>query len=663
MDFRRAITWNEALPAFAVCAVLSTGALLHLALAPAAVAAWWGRMLYPGADIPVYRATRVRVSPRESLLLRGGDLEVAVLTEGRAVDRAVLHFRVGASSWTSIALAPPFHHRLQGLSETTQFYATAGDGQSDRGIARVVDPPAVIGLRLRYHFPAYMGRPDQLLSGVSGVLSIPAGTRVELAMTASKPLHTATLEFGNRSVLLQPDGAQVSGAVTLWSDTRVRVRLQDTEGFAGAAPQTVEFHAVPDAAPVVQIEQPAGDEDVVSDASVPLHVTAADDYGLHRLWITHRLEAASAAAAQLPLADGERTRRGLDARARWNLAALSLRPGDVLLYRAAADDFDDLSGPHTGQSAEQRLRIVDRAEMERRLADGWAEWDQQLAQVIQEQTAARSALLAARTPAALAEAERRQRDLAPRADDLSRRAGELAEMARTNHLAAEATIARQERAGGELGQIATRAMPAAADLIRESASQPGRRAGAAALQMDIERRLAALRRQAQPDTDLEALARRAEELARAQAELEGQSQRLLPQTLGMNLGEVAQAQRGSLMRNLPGTNGAAADHRAVRGHPGSGGAGGAGARGHGVPFHAGSGRCRSGRDRPRRKFRATSWRAPLPASKRWPRTCARWLRSCAARRRARTGRRRRPSSRRWRGRCGSSSRCCSSTQS
>jgi hypothetical protein len=235
-------------------------------------------------------------------------------------------------------------------------------------------------------------------------------------------------------------------------------------------------------------------------------------------------------------------------RARWNLGVLSLRPGDVLLYRAEADDFDDLRGPHTGLRGEQRLRIVDRAEMERRLADGWAEWDQQLAQVIKEQAAAQTAVRAAHTPADLAEAERRQRDLAPRADDLSRRAAELAEMARTNHLAAGETIARQERVGGELAAIAGRAMPEAADRIRDSVSQPQRRTEATALQAGIERRLTALRRQAQPETDLEALARRAEELARAQAELEGQSQRLLPETLGMALSELAAAQRGSLAR-------------------------------------------------------------------------------------------------------------------
>src|SRR5206468_12831799 len=126
-------------------------------------------------------------------------------------DRAALHFRVGSGTWSQIALRPPFHHRLLGLTETTQFYATAGDGQSDRGIARIVDPPGLAGLRLRYRFPGYMARPDQTASGVSGTLNVPAGTRIELALTASKPLQFASLEWGAHQAGLSVDRASASG--------------------------------------------------------------------------------------------------------------------------------------------------------------------------------------------------------------------------------------------------------------------------------------------------------------------------------------------------------------------------------------------------------------------------------------------------------------------
>jgi hypothetical protein len=553
LDFRRAVSPREALPALVTCGVLAVVALVHGVLAPAAVAAWWGRMTHPGADIPVYRDTRVRIAPRQALLLRGGDLTVTVGTEGKPVDRAQLHFRVGGGSWTKVALREPFRHRLQGLADTAEYYATAGDGQSDRGIARVVDPPAVVGLRLRYRYPEYMARPAQEVTGVSGILSVPLGTHVELTATASKPLASAVMDGAARPVSLAVEGAAASGTATILSDTVLSLRLRDTDGFDGRAPRGVEFHAVPDNAPEVRLEKPQGDMDVVSDAAVPLMAGASDDNGVRRLWLSHRRETggrqpAKETGSRLALAEGAPTRRGVEVQARWNLSTLNLRPGDQVVYRAEADDYDNLRGPNVGQSPEQRLRIVDRAEMERRLAEGWQEWDRQLGDVIQAQTEARAALRAARTPAALAEAERRQRELAPRAEELSRRAGELAEMARTNRLSAEATVARQERAAAELGQIAQQAMPEAADRIRQSATQPAQRPVAAARQAEISRQLEALRRQAQPETDLEALARRAEELARAQVELQVQSQRLLPETLGLTAGELGGGQRGELVR-------------------------------------------------------------------------------------------------------------------
>ena len=50
-----------------------------------------------------------------------------------------------------------------------------------------------------------------------------------------------------------------------------------------------------------------------------------------------------------------------------------------------------------------------------------------------------------------------------------------------------------------------------------------------------------------PPAYLEALARQAEELARAQAELQGQSKRLLPDTLGLTPPELAAGQRDVLV--------------------------------------------------------------------------------------------------------------------
>src|SRR5207249_1024183 len=113
---------------------------------------------------------------------------------------------------------PPFRHRLQDLTETISFYATAGDGQSDAGIARVVDAPAVVRLRLRYRFPGYMAQADEVVAGVSGRLSVPAGTQVAVDFTASKSLQAASLEGGVRPAALAVQGETGSGAATIWAD-------------------------------------------------------------------------------------------------------------------------------------------------------------------------------------------------------------------------------------------------------------------------------------------------------------------------------------------------------------------------------------------------------------------------------------------------------------
>jgi hypothetical protein len=548
--------------------------LLHQALFPEAMASWWQRMARPYAGVPVYRSTRVQVEPREAVLLRGGSLAVRVGTEGRPVREARVKFRFGDGPWSTVRLTrAPFVHRFAGLTEPVSFYATAGDGQSDVGHARVVDPPAVVNVALLMRYPSYMRRPEERLSGPSGALQAPAGTRVAVRLTANKPLRSAELRLGGRSLgAWSVDGASAGGGFVVTRDTSYGFRLRDTDGFENALAIEYPIRAVPDATPEVRIERPTGDRELVANGSLPLEGEARDDYGVNTLRLAYRVErqtplpqplsprgregksgSKETGSPHLTLAQGGPRVRSVPASVRWNLGALALKPGDAVRYRLEADDFDTLTGPHVGRSVEYRIHVVDPQEMEQRLAEQREELQRLLERLITEQREARAQVAALQrqraSPESIAAAESRQRALAQQAAEAAARLRELSQALENNRMASEQELAAQAQAQQALSQLAQQAMPQAADRMaaaRNAADPRQELAEAMRQQEEILRQMEQLRRGVSPMDDLARLAAWAERLAQVELELRRRTERLLPGTLGLSRSELPRDARATL---------------------------------------------------------------------------------------------------------------------
>jgi hypothetical protein len=553
-------------------ALMTAIALLHVQIMPEAMRAWWLRMTNPYGGVPVYRNTRVRVEPRHAVVLRGTVLPVRVTTEGRAVDHATLRFRFGDGPWSTVRLSQaPFTHKFTGLTDEVSFYALAGDGRSDTGQVRVTDAPTVIGIDGRYRFPAYMSRPDEQVSGASGTLRAPIGTRVALTLRANKALERCdrisdqrpTTTSSDQRPTQRPapersdpwaiDDDAARGDLLVRTNTTVEFALKDREGFANMQPVTVAIQAVRDRAPEVRIERPGGDRELVPDGGLAIEGNARDDYGVRSVRIRYTVEGSAPRSGSLTLAQGDRTQRGVEAAARWNLGSLALKPGESVRYHLEADDWDNITGPNIGRSSEYRIRVIDRSEMEQRLAELRQDLQRALETLIRDQRAAREQVEALRraraSREAIAAAEARQRALAQQAAEAAARLAELSQALESNRMASPQELAAQEAARRALSQLANQAMPQAADRMQQAqnASNPqSDLAAASEQQAEILRQLENLREATRPEDDLQRLAAWAARLAQAERDLRSATERRLPQTLGLSRSELSAEQRTAL---------------------------------------------------------------------------------------------------------------------
>jgi len=534
---------------------------LHLVFAGPAFAAFLSRMALN--NTPVWRDTRVQVDPLRTKVLKGSDLQVGIHQEGRSMDRARLHFRIGETGrWNGADLKvgkdQNFTHRFASLTETMTYYATAGDGISDKGIVEVVDPPAIVGAKLKLEYPAYMERKPVSLTAESGGIAAPVGTRVTLDLKANKPLDEALMVLGKAApAAWTVNGEQVAGAIIVKGNGQYTLRLKDTDGFTAPDPQSFPIKAIPDQAPEVQLLDPTGDLEVVPDARVPLAIRATDDYGVANVRAPYQVEGRK--PVTLPAGTGGRQKKELALDNEWNLGALNLKPGDTVRYHIEATDFDDLNGPHVGKTSEYQIRIIDRGEAERQYAEQQAEILQQLGDLIKEQKGTRAEVEAQRNAArpnaeAIAGAEDRQRAAATSASDLGRRVAELNRKAQINNLAAKSDLEAQQAARAGLDKLSREAMPDAANKI--GGAQPQAQSNpqgakselgqASQQQQQILQELNRIAGQMRPANEMERMAERFNRLAQEQRAILGQTDKLLPETLGKSMNELTPQQRAQL---------------------------------------------------------------------------------------------------------------------
>ena len=281
-------------------------------------------------------------------------------------------------------------YRFSNLQRSFRFRVVGGDDDTMLwNYVTVINPPAVEDLRLDIHPPEYMQWPVESVTGSFRVLQ---GSRVtmqgELDRVAARVFLVTEEENRRRrrALLLDPDGQRFSLPLNAPFDWMIEepcrywIEVEDENQLVGVSQDQWEVRIVTDLAPVVSLESPTRQHQVLALAVVPLRVTARDDFGLSSLDL-YFLQSDAGEMKESPVAlwrraesDDRLASTGFQGPGpvpdkqsvlyRWELASLpGLHPGAWIEYRVVATD----SKGQVTESAAQRLDLISRNELDQKI--------------------------------------------------------------------------------------------------------------------------------------------------------------------------------------------------------------------------------------------------------------------------------------------------------
>jgi len=280
-----------------------------------------------------------------------------------------------------------FEYRFAAVLQPFQYYIEVGDSRSE--VYTVSVRPYVRLRRMEhvYHYPAYTGLGTRTVPNPSGPIRVPVGTVVEVNIEVVEPVPQVLLEFadGRRLAMEQVARCRYAAKMAVKSADRYAIVFASAEGrpvarlpMRAGQEALVKLNglrlsagdgsfwpivAVPDLPPRVRLIEPVAEISAALGQSVPVVVSARDDYGLSGLKVLARLaDAGQADRRELASRNSFSDRRNARLTCRLILDPQRYVVGQVIEVWAEATDnrsLPDGLGPQTGRSNVARIRIVE----------------------------------------------------------------------------------------------------------------------------------------------------------------------------------------------------------------------------------------------------------------------------------------------------------------
>ena len=295
--------------------------------------------------------------------------------------------REGSPTWHSLEMHRSlteilYSATIENVDRALQYYITSKEVASEKYQIRVNREPGVKQFQMQLNSPAYTQLPPQTLEANVGDIYALFGTEVVFTGDSNKPLASAYLDFeesedvsleitesgeiGARRGTGDGTATRIDGTFIAKKSENYSIRLIDAEnGLTNRNPIRYTVNVIKDAAPDVDIIEPARDS-VLDDAMfVEIKVEATDDYGIQALQLVYRVEREDAVEVNVPLKQWEplAAQQSVFVTYTWDVDAVGMFPGETLAYYVQALDTDNISGPNVGKSLTYTLRFPSLSEM------------------------------------------------------------------------------------------------------------------------------------------------------------------------------------------------------------------------------------------------------------------------------------------------------------
>jgi len=430
---------KRALRLAALALLLALAPLLALRLAtPEAFDRVAERLLHPARELPPWSPLDFELEPGTPRALYGGELELAATVTGAPLE-APVECLVRVAGRDPIQRLPTFREseqrfsrKLESLTEPVEVAFAVGRARSPWTPVEILLQPKVLGGRVIIDPPAHVEREPAEMPLDSNQIAALEGATLTLELHSNRPLSTHPLHLDPPASGEQtPAAREIEGELvaadriayrwTVATGGTLTATLHDVRGTPAAAPLELSLRAVPDAAPVVELNSPPRMMLATPDTRIPLEGRAEDDHGLARLRLVRTLQGFRDRARVIA---PSLRQKSYEFDSQLELGRLGVEPGQTLeLYLEAADHNPSLLGQ--GASPLSRVRVISEDEYATLLRNRTTleEFGARFNAIARELKAARESLEALRD-AADAEAAA---DAAGQAAAAQRRAAELFE--------------------------------------------------------------------------------------------------------------------------------------------------------------------------------------------------------------------------------------------
>jgi collagen type III alpha len=359
---------------YAVASPKSISLLRPLTLAEASVATRTTiRSVRPG-NVSVAAGAKVEVIADLSGVMPQEVFVLYSTEDQRFVDESLLMRSEGGETRFRAILAG---EQDRGVRQSLQYRIVAGDSQSESYTLSVEPPPTAQVTQLTCKYPPYMGLPDR--TEPSGNIDAWEGTELTILAESSVPVETARIEFSDtadfirRAEEVRLTVRQTSLTATFKLPTRedgtfpefYRIAVTDSQGRSDPEPTVYTVRGRKDQPPAVRLLDPVRDQEVPSNATVPLLIEAEDpDFMIRTVNLHYEINGTPAPRDEIIFDEFE---SGLQKKVirTWDFSIqnMKLKPGDAVRFYISARDNKPPLG-NRARTGDLQFTVIDPASQE-----------------------------------------------------------------------------------------------------------------------------------------------------------------------------------------------------------------------------------------------------------------------------------------------------------
>lgn len=318
---------------------------------------------------------------KELKALQFENFELQVQTEGDALPAEVFIETDKTSARLKKKSANLFTYEFTNLQKSTSFRFTANGFNSAEFKLDVVARPVVAGFEVACDYPAYTGKPDEVLKNL-GDLVVPEGSKLTWRFNTQN-VERIQIGMGDSLYTAKRAGDEAfTFSKTVFQSAQYVLKVSNNS-VQDADSALYSLNVSPDLYPVINVEEK---KDSATQKYFYYGGEVSDDYGVRRLTFNYALTRADSAEPSLSKSVDVAFTPGPASRFTyyWSLSDFGIKPGDKLNYYFEVWDNDGIHGSKSSRSNLMTLLMPTMNELNKEIAKDNKELKDDLKQTMKD---------------------------------------------------------------------------------------------------------------------------------------------------------------------------------------------------------------------------------------------------------------------------------------